>query len=144
MDIYEKIMELSQKGYHCSQIVMMMVLEATGEGPHPNLIRSLGGLGGGIGFSGHICGCVTGGACAISYFMGKKGDEDKEDPIHQKTVKELLDWYYEEIGDKMGGRECKDITNLDWNIILQKCPDIVARTFEKTMELLTERGAIDI
>ena len=64
MDLYERIIELSSMGYHCSQMVMIMTLEAIGE-ENPQLVKALGGLGGGIGYCGDTCGCLTGGACAI-------------------------------------------------------------------------------
>ena len=49
MDLYERIIELSSMGYHCSQMVMIMTLEAIGE-ENPQLVKALGGLGGGIGY----------------------------------------------------------------------------------------------
>lgn len=51
MDLYERIIELSSMGYHCSQMVMIMTLEAIGE-ENPQLVKALGGLGGGIGYCG--------------------------------------------------------------------------------------------
>ena len=45
MDLYERIIELSSMGYHCSQMVMIMTLEAIGE-ENPQLVKALGGLGG--------------------------------------------------------------------------------------------------
>ncbi len=56
-------------GYHCSQMIMIMTLETIGE-ENPQLVKALGGLGGGIGYCGDTCGCLTGGACAIGYFLG--------------------------------------------------------------------------
>ena len=64
MDLYERIMELGSMGYHCSQIIMIMTLETIGE-ENPQLVKAMGGLGGGIGYCGDTCGCLTGGACAI-------------------------------------------------------------------------------
>ena len=47
MDLYERIMELGSMGYHCSQIIMIMTLETIGE-ENPQLVKAMGGLGGGI------------------------------------------------------------------------------------------------
>ena len=69
MDLYERIMELGSMGYHCSQIIMIMTLETIGE-ENPQLVKAMGGLGGGIGYCGDTCGCLTGSACAIGYFLG--------------------------------------------------------------------------
>ena len=51
MDLYERIMELGSMGYHCSQIIMIMTLETIGE-ENPQLVKAMGGLGGGIGYCG--------------------------------------------------------------------------------------------
>ena len=58
MDLYERIMELGSMGYHCSQIIMIMTLETIGE-ENPQLVKAMGGLGGGIGYCGDTCGCLT-------------------------------------------------------------------------------------
>ena len=73
MDLYERIAELGSMGYHCSQMMMIMTLETIGE-ENPQLVKALGGLGGGIGYCGDTCGCLTGGACAIGYFPGTGGE----------------------------------------------------------------------
>ena len=75
MDLYERIAELGSMGYHCSQMMMIMTLETIGE-ENPQLVKALGGLGGGIGYCGDTCGCLTGGACAIGYFLGNLAPED--------------------------------------------------------------------
>ncbi len=72
MDLYERIIELSSMGYHCSQMIMIMTLEAIGE-ENPQLVKALGGLGGGIGYCGDTCGCLTGGACAIGFVPWQPG-----------------------------------------------------------------------
>ena len=48
MDLYERIIELSSMGYHCSQMIMILTLETIGE---ENLffVKAMGGLGGGGG-----------------------------------------------------------------------------------------------
>ena len=55
MDLYERIIELSSMGYHCSQMIMILTLETIGE-ENPQLVKALGGLGGGIGY-----------CCPVSY-----------------------------------------------------------------------------
>ena len=122
MDLYERIAELGSMGYHCSQMMMIMTLETIGE-ENPQLVKALGGLGGGIGYCGDICGCLTGGACAIGYFLGNLAPEEKED---------------------VGVFYCKDITHLDWGVIMERCPALIAETYMKVMEILTERGIIEV
>ena len=88
MDLYERIMELGSMGYHCSQIIMIMTLETIGE-ENPQLVKAMGGLGGGIGYCGDTCGCLTGSACAIGYFLGNLAPEEKEDAQMKPAVQEL-------------------------------------------------------
>lgn len=91
MDLYERIAELGSMGYHCSQMMMIMTLETIGE-ENPQLVKALGGLGGGIGYCGDTCGCLTGGACAIGYFLGNLAPEEKEDVQMKPAVQELYQW----------------------------------------------------
>ena len=43
MDLFDRVMELSQYGYFCSQIMAILMLEMTGE-ENPGLVRAMGGL----------------------------------------------------------------------------------------------------
>ena len=74
MDLYERIAELGSMGYHCSQMMMIMTLETIGE-ENPQLVKALGGLGGGIGYCGDTCGCLTGGADSIFPWQPGTGGE---------------------------------------------------------------------
>ena len=58
-----RMLELDYNGYYCSQILMIMVLEAQGK-RNPDLISAMGGLANGSGFTGGFCGCLTGAAPA--------------------------------------------------------------------------------
>lgn len=142
MDLYDKIIELAGKGYHCSQIIMILTLETIGE-EHPHVVQTLGGLGGGIGYTGDACGCLTGGACAISYFLGKKTFEEPEDPQMRPAVQELVHWFRDETVPVYGGSDCQYITHLNRETIMTICPELIANTYLKVMELLTQRGIIE-
>ena len=54
----------------------------------------MGGLGGGIGYCGDTCGCLTGSACAIGYFLGNLAPEEKEDAQMKPAVQELYQWFH--------------------------------------------------
>ena len=85
MDLFDRIMELSRCGYFCGQILAILLLETLGE-ENPGFVRAMGGLNGGVGFSGDVCGCMSGGACVISYLTGKG-----EDPARiQALMKEVM------------------------------------------------------
>ena len=64
MDELLRMLELAGQGFHCSQILLFLGLEAQGK-RNPDLIRAMSGLAGGVGFSGDICGALTGGACLL-------------------------------------------------------------------------------
>ena len=143
MDLYERIMELGSMGYHCSQIIMIMTLETIGE-ENPQLVKALGGLGGGIGYCGDTCGCLTGSACAIGYFLGNLAPEEKEDAQMKPAVQELYQWFRQKTEEEFGAFYCKDITHLDWGVIMEKCPGLIADTYTKVMEILTEREVLEL
>ena len=96
-------------------------LETIGE-ENPQLVKAMGGLGGGIGYCGDTCGCLTGSACAIGYFLGNLAPEEKEDAQMKPAVQELYQWFRQKTEEEFGAFYCKDITHLDWGVIMEKCP----------------------
>ena len=141
MDLFDRILELSRYGYFCSQILAILMLETRGE-ENPGLVRAMGGLNGGVGFSGGCCGCMTGGACVISYFTGKGEDTGMDDPAHKSAMGEFTRWFNEEMLIQYGGTECSDITQGNPAKRVEYCPQIIAATYEKCMEILSEKGLI--
>ena len=138
MDLFDRVMELSRYGYFCSQILAILALEALGE-ENPGLVRAMGGLNGGVDYSQGCCGCMTGGACLISYFTGKGEDTGYEDPQHKPAMAEFTQWFEEEMTAGYGGIDCRDITKGNPAKRVEYCPQIIAATFEKCMEILQER-----
>lgn len=141
MDIFDRIMELSRYGYFCSQILAILMLESIGE-ENPGLVKALGGLNGGVGFSGGCCGCMTGGACIISYFTGKGEDTGMDHPEHKSAMGEFTRWFNDEMLINYGGTECHDITKGNPANRVELCPQIIADTYMKCMEILSEKGLI--
>jgi hypothetical protein len=71
MDAYKiRMLQLAKKGYYCSQILVIMGLEARGES-NPDLVRTVGGLARGCGEGSCTCGALTGGCCLLSLFAGR-------------------------------------------------------------------------
>ena len=141
MDLLDRILELSRYGYSCSQILMILALESQGE-ENPGLVKALGGLNGGVGFSGGCCGCMTGGVCLLSYFTGKGEDTGLELPEHKSAMGEFTRWFEEEMTAEYGGIDCRDITRGNPAKRVEYCPQIIAATFEKCMEILSEKDLI--
>ena len=138
MDLFDRVMELSRYGYFCSQILAILMLETVGE-ENLGLVKALGGLNGGVGFSQGCCGCMTGGACIISYFTGKGEDTSMDDPQHKPALGEFVKWFEEEMTIEYGGIDCRDITKGNPANRVEFCPQIIASTYEKCMEILQER-----
>ena len=135
MDLFERVMELSRYGYFCGQILAILMLDTVGE-ENPGLVKAMGGLNGGVGFSQGCCGCV------ISSFTGKGEDTGADDPQHKPALAEFTRWFEDEITADYGGIDCRDITRGNPAKRVEYCPQIIAATYEKCMEILTERGLL--
>ena len=141
MDLIDRVLELSRYGYFCSQILAILALEFRGE-ENPQLVKAMGGLDGGVGYSQGCCGCMTGGACVISLFTGKEEDTGYEDAQHKGALGDFTRWFEEEMTAEYGGIECRDITRGNPARRVECCPQIIASSFEKCMEILEERGLL--
>jgi C_GCAxxG_C_C family probable redox protein len=134
-DEFMRMMELSQQGFHCSQIMMIMALDAQGKA-NPDLIRAMSGLLGGVGFCGKICGTLTGGACLIGLYAGKGTAEEEADNRLYLMMSELVEWFENEYRTKYGGINCADILQDDPRNRMSRCPQMVMATMEKVREIL--------
>lgn len=138
-DIFSRMLALSGEGYMCSQILLLMTMESQGK-ENPDLIRAMGGLTGGMGFSGKTCGALTGGACLLGYFAAKGDSEDRSDGRAQAMITEFVQWFEEEIGTAFGGINCSDILEDNPSNTMLRCPGVVARVYEKALAILEENG----
>lgn len=137
-ELYMEMLELSSKGYYCSQILMKIILDLEGK-ENSDLIRAMGGLTGGLGFNQKICGALTGGVCILGYFASKGEDEEIEDENLSAMVKELIEWFENEGSDNKG-INCGDILDGDFDNKSKTCPNLVLNTFEKVIEILNKYG----
>lgn len=135
-DITVTIMRLKQKGFCCSQIMLIMALEAQGK-TDADLVRTVQGLCFGVGLSGEICGALSGGACLISLCTGKGSEAEETDERYPLMVGELTDWFREVIGGEYGGIRCDDV--LTRYPDKSACGSIVQRAYSKAMEILASR-----
>lgn len=135
----DQIKELKLKGFFCSQIMMMMGLELQGK-TNPDLIRSMNALAGGLGFSGEICGVLTGGACLLGLYAGKGTVDELQSPELDFMVQDLVKWFKEEYTQKYGGILCREILLNDLKNQPTRCPFLVIETFQKVKEMLVENG----
>lgn len=140
MDLFDRMLELSQEGYFCAQILLILALESEGR-ENPDLIRAMGGLNGGLGNTGGICGSLTGGVCFLSYFAGKGESDEIEHPDYHRMIAALVEWFHEYTAP-YGGTDCRCILENNPSNKLKRCPDIISAVLEKCMELLEEYGVL--
>jgi C_GCAxxG_C_C family probable redox protein len=139
MDDLIRMLELHQQGFTCSQILLMLGLEAQGK-DDPDLIRAMHALAGGIGGCGDVCGTLTGGACLLGLYAGRGSAEEAEDPRLNSMIGELAAWFADTYGQLYGGIHCADILAGDPQNKTSRCPGIVSSAYEKVKELLTTNG----
>jgi len=127
------MMELKHKGFYCSQIMMILAINAQ-EKTNPDLVRSMAGLAFGLGI-GEVCGAYTGGACILSLYAGKGTDEDEEHFRLMGMLHELGDWFRETYAGQYGSISCDAISE-DGSLRNERCGGVVAATYQKAMEIL--------
>ncbi len=135
-DILLELIRLKTKGYCCAQIIVLFALEAQGRS-NDELVRALGGLCFGIHWSGEVCGALSGGACLLSLYAGKGGD-DAPDARYLTMMGELVDWFKEVAADAYGGTRCNEI--LERSPGHGVCGRVVAETYGKCMDILVSHG----
>ncbi len=139
MDELLRMLELAGQGFHCSQILLSLGLEAQGK-TNPDLIRAMSGLAGGVGFCGDICGALTGGACLIALYGGRGNPDEEDHPGLNVMISELVEWFSQEFSGCYGGIHCSEILADDPKNQQVRCPHLVSRTYEKVKALLVENG----
>ncbi len=133
-----RMLELAGQGFHCSEVLVFMGLDALGQ-ENPDLIRSVSALAGGIGFSGEVCGALTGGACLVSLCAGRGRSDEDENPEMRIMIQELVDSFSQKYGGRHGGIRRREITEDDPANVSSRCPRIVTAVYKKVTSLLEVR-----
>jgi hypothetical protein len=139
MDDLDIMKELKAQGFVCSQIILKMGLELQGK-ENPDLIKSVQGLAGGLGFMGDVCGALSAGCCLLGLYAGKGTLNDQDDPRLLFMVEDLVNWFTAKFGSMYGGIHCLDIVNNEGQKMAVRCPQITADTYQKIKELLVENN----
>jgi hypothetical protein len=126
----KEIMRLSAQGYCCSQIMVLMGLDAI-EDENPQLVDAVSGLCRGL-HSGLDCGTLSGAACMLAMFDKAAANSD--------MIPRLVQWFKERYTQAYGGIGCDEIVGGDPMNKCERCPKIMTETYEKCRELLHERG----
>lgn len=134
-----RMIQLGQQKFYCSQILLIMGLEAQGR-QNPDLVRSMSGLAGGLGFSGEICGVLSGAACLLGLYAGRATADEEEDERLNLMISELVEWFSGEYGRTYGGIRCENILGDDPAARTTRCPGIVFGTYNQVKALLGKHG----
>lgn len=139
MDDLIRMQMLQQQGFYCSQILLMMGLEAQGK-HNPDLIRAMHALSGGLGFTGENCGALTGGACLLGLYAGKGLPGEEENFDLRMMIESLVEWFKAEYGQMYGGINCAQILEDNPRHQATRCPAIVANVYQQVKEVLVANG----
>jgi Putative redox-active protein (C_GCAxxG_C_C) len=137
-DAQFRMLERSQKGYYCSQILLTLALEAQGK-RDPDLVRTMAGLARGSRSGSGSCGALTGGTCMIALYAGKGQDSETESEEFWPMLAELWGWFETDVGALYGGVRCEEILR-DGTPPKQRCGSIIADTYSKAVQILVEHG----
>jgi len=139
MEELTRISQLHLQGFHCAQVLLIMGLEYQGK-EDPDLIRTMNGLSGGLGFQGKTCGALAGGACLLALFAGRGRLEEKEQRCLNLMIQQLVEWFEVGFGQEFGGIDCNAILGGDpWNR-MTRCPRLINETYFMVRDLLKENG----
>jgi len=138
-DDMERLRQLKQQGFFCSQIIMIEGLEMLGK-QNPDAVRAVHALANGLGNSGEICGALTGTACLLGLYAGKGTPQEPLDERLDLLVSELVEWVKGEFGARFGGIRCDDILQDNPAYRSTRCPEMVLACLQKAKELLVENG----
>jgi hypothetical protein len=139
-DLMLRLLQLSRKGYGCSQILMRLFLEARGE-ENPALVRSMAGLAYGCGAGRATCGTLTGACCVLALYADTGRDDETASERLALMLQELSDWFDETVGSAHGGTACETIVGAGGPAAArERCGVIVADTYAKLLEILTANG----
>ena len=65
-----------------------------------------------------------------------------DSPEHKGAMAEFTNWFKEEMTVNYGGTDCEDITKGNPARRVELCPGIIADTYQKCMEILSDRGLL--
>lgn len=143
-EIINRMIQLAEKKYNCSQIMMGLTLEQE-EKENTGLIRAMSGLGNGCGFFNETCGVMTSAASLLAWYGGKGADGEIESEKLLPMLQELGEWFQEKTSAKYKGTRCKDIVGDQVGTTAGKqiCGGLIFETYTKANEILATYGFID-
>lgn len=136
---YLDVIRLEKKGYCCSQIMILFMLKSRGR-DNPDLVRAMAGLCNGVGYSGEICGVLSGGACLLSLCAAKGSDDEAPYEGLPVILWELTDWFRKRTEGDYGGSKCDEI--LAKSPDKRACATLIVETYEKVRSMLESHNLV--
>ena len=133
-----RMVELAIDGFGCSQILLQVALEGQNKN-NPELVRAMSGLLNGMG-CGRVCGALTGGCCLLGLYAGRGSHEEHADTQLDTMLHQFVNWFEAEFAARYGSVDCDKIVGDDPKLRMERCPQIVAESFEKVKEVLASNG----
>jgi hypothetical protein len=135
-DTLIRMLQLGQKGYSCSQILLQLGLELRGE-TDSALVRAMSGLAYGCGTGRGSCGALSGGCCLLALYAGKGSDEETASERLPLMLQELTEWFAAHTGCGEGEMSCETIVGEEGPVAArQRCGALVADTYAKVLDIL--------
>ncbi len=122
--------------YNCAQAVVMAVCDAFEIDIPDEILKVTSGLGGGVGFSGCICGALNGGAIAIGMFLGPAKASPATSSI-ARINKQLADWFEESYATTCC-RQLRRRRPFASREVKQMCTEITADTAKKAVSIIED------
>ncbi len=136
-----RVAELLLNGYTCGNVLMQLALDAQGRDA-PDLVRAMSGLALGMG-QGFNCGALSAGCCVIGYYAGRGADAESDHPEFGAMLDDFSGWFNAAMTGDYGGIDCATIMQFDERLKQQRCPVLIAASWEKIKETLADHG-VDI
>lgn len=134
---YLDILALRHEGLCCSQIVVKLALRDLGR-DNPDMVRAMAALCFG-GYTGGVCGILTGAACALSLYLGSDSGGEQQAPMLPLLLGELSDWFAQQAERCYGGTLCADI--LAASPDKRACTILLIATLEKLQAIIVTTGS---
>ncbi len=132
---YKRAAEYFSQGYNCSQSVLKAGQEVLGLEIPSDIIKATAGLSGGIGYSGCVCGALTGAVMLIG-LTSSEVDVKRNRKVIKESAK-LYRWFEKEFSTPccITIRQGRPFSNKK---VEQRCTEITAQTARKVVEMLSE------
>ena len=131
----QRIGELWDRGYQCSQIIMIMGLGSRGR-DNPALIRAMAGLAGGCGEGSCTCGGLSAACCLLTLLIDSNGQPQERNQSRIELSTELVRWFWQKYGFPLSGIDCMAISEAGGSETQsERCQQILESLYEKVLEI---------